>query len=568
MGFSFTFDSYILSTLNKKTTPYIYILLALLSYTGTFAQAFSLKLTSLNKTEANILNKINYQKKHKDTIFLNLEINRLSEHLKNLGYFTNSIDSVKNKDKEYVAFFNLGNKIDNAIIRTSKESEIYLEKFNTTENTFSIPIEKLQTTLLKISTNLDSEGKSFSKVKLKNVTIKNKTLFADLVINPSKKRTINKVIIKGYDNFPKSYLKNYYNIKSTDIFNQEKILEISDASKNLDFVKEIKSPEILFTKDSTLLYMYLKKHKNNSFDGIIGFASKENGELLFNGNLEIQLNNILNTGEKFGLFWNSIGEEKQELKINTTIPYIFNSRFSPELTFSIYKQDSTFLNSKFDSRIGYHINSKIKLALTYNSEKSENLKENLSNNIETYSNYFLGVQLKYSVPKNDFFLSNKFKLDINPSFGNRKTTYKTTDQIKLEASISYLWDLNLRSSIFIKNKTGYLNSDSYINNELFRIGGANSIRGFNEQSIFTNKYTFVNLEYRYLTSEKSYLYTITDLGRIDLNSKNENLIGLGFGYLFNTNNSQINMSLSTGKTNQQETDLKSVKLTINWKNYF
>ena len=544
------------------------MILALLSYTETFAQAFSLKLTSLNKTEVKILNKINYQIKNKDTILLNLEINRISEYLKNLGYFTNSIDSVKNKDKEYVAYFNLGNKIDNAIIRTSKETENYLEKFNTTENTFTIPIEKLQTTLLGISTNLDSEGKSFSKVKLKNITIKNKTLFADLTITPSKKRTINKVIIKGYDNFPKSYLKNYFNIKHTDIFNQEKILEISDASKNLDFIKEIKTPEVLFTKDSTLLYMYLKKHQNSSFDGIIGFASKEDGELLFNGNLEIQLNNILNTGEKFGLFWNSIGEEKQELKLNTEIPYIFNSRFSPELTFSIYKQDSTFLNSKFDSRIGYHINSKIKLALTYNSEKSENLKENLSNNIETYSNYFLGVQLKYSLPKNDFFLSNKFKLDINPSFGNRGTTNETTNQFKLEASISYLWDLNLRSSIFIRNKTGHLNSDSYINNELFRIGGANSIRGFNEQSIFTHSYTFVNLEYRYLTSEKSYLYTITDLGRINLNSKKENLIGLGFGYLFNTNNSQINMSLSTGKINQQETDLKSVKLTINWKNYF
>ncbi|QXP62863.1 POTRA domain-containing protein [Polaribacter sp. HaHaR_3_91] len=544
------------------------MIIALLSYTETFAQAFSLKLTSLNKTEVKILNKINYQIKNKDTILLNLEINRISEYLKNLGYFTNSIDSIKNKDKEYVAFFNLGNKIDNTIIRTSKETENYLEKFNTTENTFTIPIEKLQTTLLGISTNLDSEGKSFSKVKLKNITIKNKTLFADLTITPSKKRTINKVIIKGYDNFPKSYLKNYFNIKSTDVFNQEKILEISDASKNLDFIKEIKTPEVLFTKDSTLLYMYLKKHQNSSFDGIIGFASKEDGELLFNGNLEIQLNNILNTGEKFGLLWNSIGEEKQELKLNTEIPYIFNSRFSPELTFSIYKQDSTFLNSKFDSRIGYHINSKIKLALTYNSEKSENLKENLSNNIETYSNYFLGIQLKYSLPKNDFFLSNKFNLDINPSFGNRETTNETTNQFKLEASISYLWDLNLRSSIFIRNKTGHLNSDSYINNELFRIGGANSIRGFNEQSIFTHSYTFVNLEYRYLTSEKSYLYTITDLGRINLNSKKENLIGLGFGYLFNTNNSQINMSLSTGKINQQGTDLKSVKLTINWKNYF
>ncbi len=544
------------------------MLLALLSYTETFAQASSLKLTSINKTEAAVLNKINYQKKHIDTVLLDLEINRISEYLKNLGYFTNTIDSVKNTKQQYIAYFNLNSKIDSAIITTNKGSEIYLEKFKIKENTFSIPIEKLQATLSEISTNLELEGKSFSKVKLKNITIKSKTLFAHLIINPSKKRTLNKVIIKGYENFPKSYLKNYFNIKSSDIFNQQKISEISEASNNLDFIKEIKSPEILFTKDSTLLYMYLKKHQNNSFDGIIGFASKENGDLLFNGNLEIQLNNILNTGEKYGLFWNSIGEEKQELKLNTEIPYIFNSRFSPELTFSIYKQDSTFINSKFDSKIGYHINSKIKLSLTYNAEKSENLKEKLSNNIETYSNYFLGLQLKYSIPKNDYFLNNKFQLDINPSFGSRETTNKTTNQFKLEGSTSYLWELNSRNSIFIKNKTGYLNSDSYINNELFRIGGASSIRGFNEQSLITNKYTFVNLEYRYLTSEKSYLYTITDLAKVNLNSKNQNLIGLGLGYLFNTSNSQINMSLSLGKVKQQETDLKSIKLTINWKNYF
>ncbi|WP_218598445.1 POTRA domain-containing protein [Polaribacter sp. NJDZ03] len=554
--------------MNKKITPYIYMLLALLSYTETFAQASSLKLTSINKTEAAVLNKINYQKKHIDTVLLDLEINRISEYLKNLGYFTNTIDSVKNTKQQYIAYFNLNSKIDSAIITTNKGSEIYLEKFKIKENTFSIPIEKLQATLSEISTNLELEGKSFSKVKLKNITIKSKTLFAHLIINPSKKRTLNKVIIKGYENFPKSYLKNYFNIKSSDIFNQQKISEISEASNNLDFIKEIKSPEILFTKDSTLLYMYLKKHQNNSFDGIIGFASKENGDLLFNGNLEIQLNNILNTGEKYGLFWNSIGEEKQELKLNTEIPYIFNSRFSPELTFSIYKQDSTFINSKFDSKIGYHINSKIKLSLTYNAEKSENLKEKLSNNIETYSNYFLGLQLKYSIPKNDYFLNNKFQLDINPSFGSRETTNKTTNQFKLEGSTSYLWELNSRNSIFIKNKTGYLNSDSYINNELFRIGGASSIRGFNEQSLITNKYTFVNLEYRYLTSEKSYLYTITDLAKVNLNSKNQNLIGLGLGYLFNTSNSQINMSLSLGKVKQQETDLKSIKLTINWKNYF
>lgn len=554
--------------MNKKNIPYIYLILLLFSLNTTFTQDFTLKISSENKTDLLVLKKINYQNKHKDTLSLKSETQKISDYLKNIGYFTNTIDSVKKISKDYTIYFNLNNKTKNAIIKIKPAFKVYFKNFKIENNTFSIPIEKLESTLLRISKKLDEEGKSFSKIQLQNILIKEKNLFADLNINQSKKRIINKVIVKGYENFPKSYLKNYFNIKTNTIFNQKKIKEISIASKSLQFVSEIKTPEVLFTKDSTLLYMYLKKQQNNSFDGIVSFASKENGDVLFNGNINLELNNILNTGEKFSLFWNSIGEEKQELKLSTEIPYIFNTKFSPEFSFSIYKQDSIFLNSKFDSRISYNINPKIKLALTYNSETSENLIENLINNIESYSNYFLGFQFKYNVPKNDFFFNNKFYLDINPSLGKRETDNESINQFKIESTISYLWELNLRNSISIKNKTGYLNSDSYIDNELFRIGGANSIRGFNEQSLFTSNYTYFNIEYRYLTSEKSYLYTLTDLGQISLNSKNENLLGIGLGYLFNTNNSQINLNVSVGKANQQEIDFKSIKLIINWKNFF
>ena len=528
------------------------------------SQEISLNITSKKEKEAILLDKIEYKQKHKDTISLYLEVNRISDYLKNIGYLTNTIDKIKKNNKAYVTYFSLNDKIENAVITISSNSEIHFEKSKIKNSTFSIPIKNLHSTLSNISEKYDKEGKSFTKVQLKNIIIKNKTLFADLNINQSKKRIINKVIVKGYENFPKPYLKNYFNIKPNTTFNQQKIKEISQASKGLQFIKEIKTPEVLFTKDSTLLYMYLKKQQNNSFDGIVSFASKENGDILFNGNINLQLNNILNTGEKFELFWNSIGEERQEFKLATEIPYLFSSKISPQISFSIYKQDSTFLNTKFDSKLFYNINHKIKLALTYNSESSENLKEKLSNNIETFSNYFLGFQFDYSVPKNDLFFNDKFHLEVNPTFGRRKTDKNTSNQFKIEASTSYIWDLNLRSSIYIKNKTGYLNSDSYIDNELFRIGGANSIRGFNEQSIYTNKYTYINLEYRYLTSEKSYLYTITDIGR----SNNKNILGIGLGYLFNTNKSQINLSISTGKENAQNIDFKSIKLTVNWKNYF
>ncbi|MGJ8743619.1 hypothetical protein [Polaribacter sp.] len=463
----------------------------------------------------------------------------------------------------------MNEKIEKAVIQVSINDNLNLKNLQQLDSSsFTLPIEKLAVTLENISKELDAKGKSFSKVQLKNIQLKEKTLFADLDVYQSEKRTISNVIIKGYTDFPRSFVKHFFNINQNTIFNQEKVDNISNATKNLQFVKEIKPPEVLFTKDSTELYIYLKKQQNNSFDGLVNLTTKENGDVLFNGHVDLKLQNVLNTGETFELFWNSIGEDRQEFSISTDIPYIFNTIITPELTFSIYKQDSTFLNTTFNSKLFYNLNSKSKLALTYTSESSENLEETIQNNIETFKNFFAGFEFKYAIPKNDFFFNDVFYASINPTFGKRTTDTINSNQFKIEAEASYIWDLNTRSSIFIRNKTGYLNSDFFIDNELFRIGGANSIRGFNEQSIFSKSYSFFNLEYRFLTSEKSYFYSITDFANIKTIIGNDNLLGLGLGYLFSTSNSQINLSTAIGKTTSQNFDFKESKLIISWKSFF
>lgn len=521
--------------------PYIYSFFLLINSYGLTSQEYKLKITSTEEIEKSVLKKIDFHKKHKDSTKILDEIQKISDYLKNIGYFTNTIDSVTKKRKTITAFFSLGFKINKATLKINKKLEIYFDEYKINRHSVTIPIKSLQTKLLSISKKLDSEGKSFSKIQLENISIKNNILFADLYINESKKRKINKVVIKGYEEFPRSFLKNYFDLNDKTIFKQPKIKSVSSLSKGLEFAKEIKPPEVLFTKDSTFLYLYLKKQQNNSFDGIVNFTSKENGGILFNGNIDLKLNNVLNTGEKISLFWNSIGEERQEFELSSEIPYIFNTKFSPEISFSIYKQDSTFLNTKFDSKLFYNINPKVKLALTYNSETSENLETTITNNVETFNNYFTGLQFQYRIPKNDVFFNDHFFLEINPTLGQRKTNSETTNQFKIDATISYIWDLNQRSNFYIKNKTGYLNSDSLINNELFRIGGAESIRGYNEQSIFTSSYSYFNLEYRYFTSSKTYLYSITDFGTAKLTFKQKNLLGLGFGYSFFSKNSRINI---------------------------
>ena len=529
------------------------------------AQDYFLEITSLKENERNFLRDFNYIKKHTDTISLHQEISNIQNQLKNQGFFTSILDSIKKNKTKYVAYFSLGKKTKQVQLNTTKE--IAKTFFDSETTPIYLPIQQLQFKLQNISKKLDEDGFSFAKVQLRNSVIKNDTLVANLTINKTIQRKINRIFVKGYDEFPKSFLKNYFQIKKQTTFSQKKIDEISLATKNLNFVKEIKAPEVLFTKDSTLLYVYLQKNNTSNFDALVNFASEENGDLLFNGYIDLELNNILNTGENFKLLWNSIGNERQEFIISTEIPYIFNSPITPTILFSIYKQDSTFINTKFESNFNYNINDRLKLAITYDNESSEDLKED-SSTLSSFKNNLVGFSLNYSILNQDVFQNKKINLTINPKYGRRTSAKENSNQFKIETQASYLWELNTRNFIYLKNELGYLKSDQYYTNELFRIGGANTIRGFNEQSIFTNSYTYFNIEYRFLTSLQSYFYSITDIGVLNNNEQTENLLGLGLGYLFFSSKSKININLTIGKTSNTPFNLNNTKLIIGWKNYF
>ncbi len=525
-------------------------------------------VSSRVNSEKSILEKIKYKKIHNDSISIKTEIKNIISSLKNNGFFLATVKNIIKKDKSFTAYLNLNKRVEKASL-TFNDKDLHLTKgLLLKKNILEIPIKKLQSTLLYISKKIENQGKSFSKLQLKGIKIRNSILYGNIYIQESNKRTINKTIIKGYENFPEKFIKNYLKIKRNTLFNKEKLSSISSLSKKLIFADEIKPPEVLFTKDSTLLFLYLKKTQANSFDALVNFASKENGKLLFNGHIDLKLNNVLNSGESLNLFWNSIGNERQEFKIETKIPYILNSKFSPELVFSIYKQDSTFLTTNFKTTVNYDLNEKSKIGVFLNSDKSQKLIENDTNNIFTLSNFFIGAIYNFSIPKNDFLKNNLFYFDITFSAGKRNIKQEKTNQIKITLNTSYIFELNSRNSIFIKNNTGYLNSSTYIDNELFRIGGQNSIRGFNEQSIFAKNYSYFNLEYRYLTSETSYLYTISDIARITTLKKGENLLSLGAGYLFRVKNTQININMAINASKNSQAKITNTQLSISWINYF
>ena len=130
--------------------------------------------------------------------------------------------------------------------------------------------------------------------------------------------------------------------------------------------------------------------------------------------------------------------------------------------------------------------------------------------------------------------------------------------------------MNQKNSILIKNQSYYLQSDDYVINELYRFGGINSIRGFNENSLQANAFTGIIAEYRYLLASNLYLHSITDYGYFQDKTSNieDRLLGLGFGFGLFTKNGLFNLVYANGSTSEQAIKLSNSIVHISFKTNF
>ena len=203
-------------------------------------------------------------------------------------------------------------------------------------------------------------------------------------------------------------------------------------------------------------------------------------------------------------------------------------------------------------------------SLSYNFKKSQNLlNQTFNNDITEFNSRFFGAHINYHS-----FHKNQFNIELQTSFGSRKIPLEKIPQYSLVFKTSILIGLNKNLQLFMKNSTGYLNSKKYLQNELFRIGGPNSIRGFDQQSIFTSAYSFINSELRYSTLVNSTIYTVFDFGTIkDLNS-NKKLYSIGLGYVFKTNYNLLDISYIANKSTEIPFNFNNSKITVKLLTFF
>ena len=542
------------------------------------SQDISLTIHGKDSAETAIIDSLAYSKSFKDYKSLHSELKLVIDRLQKKGFIEcELIKNSKINDSTYHSKIELKRRFHTIYIYTPKKliSEALLKKFSNkvTDDYFVIPISKLETVMQQLNAEIVIQGNPFSTIKLINVSKKDESnISAELSIEDGKARTLDGIIVKGYEAFPRSFLKHYLRLKSNSIFNLDRTKEKTEALNNLTFANQVKSPEVLFTTDSTKVYLYLEKTKSNTFDGFLGFGTSETtGKIEFDGYLNLRLVNNLNYGESFFLTYKSDESEQRTFTTELKLPYIFNSPIGTNLKLNIFKKDSTFTNVDQVAGLYYDLSPKQSIQAEISYTTSNSSTDNTFENLDDYTSTFL--HFNYHFKKQDFtnkLFTTNAEIRLKLGTGNRKTDVDNLKQRVYGLTASKLFFLNRRNSIYLNVTSAGLFSEDYLLNELFRFGGINSIRGFEENSLRASMYGVFNTEYRYSLSETIYIHSIFDAGYFenDLNNLKTKLFSFGVGFGIFTKAGLLKFNYANGKTEDQQFKLSDSKIHISLNTQF
>jgi outer membrane protein assembly factor BamA len=505
---------------------YFVILLWILNPYHSNSQTAQLKI--LNTDSVKIAKFLKYKERPKSEKEEIQTVNGILNELRYQGYLLADIDSVRKDSLLHTYYLRVGQKYKWAHLKKGNaETEVishlgYQEKLYTNK-----PFSYSQTAKLieKTISYYENNGYPFASIRLDSVEISENSFSAVLNVTKHKLFKIDSIIQIGNAKINRTFLFRYLGIRPLMPYNEEAFRGISKKLRQLSFLTETRPREIKVTDKYTKLYLFLDKKNASQFDGIIGILPDNNtGKTVFTGDIKIRLvNNIFRGGETIDLNWRRLQTQTQDFKARVIYPYLFGTPVGVDYALKIYRKDTSFIDVNNNFGLQYYFNGLNNLKVFYKQRNANVLSTSGLAFITvlpeyadiTTTSYGLGITFE----KVDYRFNPHRGIVINTSAQTGNKTIKKNPKIndaaytnlllkstqyQVEGDINLYIQLKGNNVLRIGSQYGSLFGNAPIfKNELFRIGGLRTLRGFDEESIYASSYVIPTLEYRFLFGQNS-----------------------------------------------------------------
>jgi len=533
-----------------------------------------------SEADHSTLHKYNYKTTLPDSLSALQALRDLTLQLQHDGYLTASPDSFSfNHDTLRVQYF-VGDRYRWAYLRNGSISDDFLVQAGYREKLYTnapfSPSEwaNLQETVLTLAEN---NGYPFATIRLDSLQIDNGEISGVVHLDQDILFLFDTIQVEGTSRTTTRFLSKYLQIYPGQPYNQQKVARINQLLQQLPYVTVVRPLQVRFTENKAYLYLFIDEKKANQLDGIVGFlpnpnAQASNRKFLINGEVNLQIRNIRGSGKQLGLQWRKVQQASQTLDAHYLHPNILGSPFELGLTFNLYKQDSTFLTLRPRAQLAYYTANGNKVSffsevrssrLLLSTPSVRNQKDSLSDT--RYQAY--GINFQRQTLDDLFFPRHGYLANVQLAVGNktilRNPAFEAAyyDTIRLKSTqISGAWQVAnyfklAKNSVLLTRLQGEMlfNLQMY-RNDLFRLGGLTSLRGFSDFVFYASSYAVSTLEYRLYTAADSYVLLFYDQGyyRRDLHQDRTQQypFGLGGGISFSTGAGIFQFIYSVGRSKE------------------
>lgn len=553
---------------------------------GLCAQTVNLNIIAPPKS---VTAKLNYRKKLNSKAEALKELDNIILTLQNKGYLLATSDStfvdsttitayVSENLIYKIAYLKLGNLNPGLASRLGISEKLYFNK--------PFKYKYVAKSFEKIISFYENNGYPFISVKLDSVETQEGSLSGVLNVEKNKLFKIDSINVVGNAKVNRAFLHRYLGVKENMPYNEELLRSISQKIKQLPFVFEKQTQLVRLTNKSNKLILFLDKKNASQFDGIIGFLpDATTKKTVITGDVKLKVvNGVFRNGETFDLEWRRLQTQTQDFKGRIIYPYLFGTPVGTDYSLKIYRRDTSFIDINNNIGLQYYFKGLNNFKIFYKQRNTNLISTNGLQFVTTLPDYADITTQSYGAGVTFEKLDYRFNphkgvsVNLTGQTGNRsiKRNAKVNEvayQGLLLRSTQYQFegDVNLfiqlhRNNVLRLGVQGasVFGNSTIFKNELFRIGGLRTLRGFDEESIFASTYVIPTIEYRFLFSRNSNLLLFTE-GAWYENTSNglyisDKPMSVGAGINFETKAGILTLNYALGNQFNNGFDLRSGKI--------
>ncbi len=467
------------------------------------------------------------------------------------GYFYAGYDSIRLKDSLVSAYYSRGKAFVWGGIRIVSDSDVvpfskYIAKWKKDPPS----AKRMQAFMQELTRKYNEIGYANCQIESKEIVSHAEMLDWELHIKTGSLFTLDSVQVISEQSFPEEILRYKSGLNPGTVFNISQLSALESGLFDPDFLKQNKAMQVVFTDTSYSVRLNYELESRNSFSGMLGIVpGNESQNLYLTGDVNLYLQNAFKAGEKIRFNWQAYEHSSQLLNLSYKQPVIIGA-IGVVSDFLLDKQDSSFLDTKL--KLGLFAVQRLSEISIYYEQNNSNLIQASIDSIVPFASVKhrkLGTQVEFLKLDDNFNPRKGFAASANLSIGMHSTDQEDSDKGmgEFDSELHAYFNTADRFGLHVKN----INAMRYVGgglkqNELYRIGGISTFRGFLERSVYTSAFNISSFEMLVYPDNYSSVYLFTDLGFVNSS--------------FDILNNDISIYWSTGVGTRIQTNLGIIEI--------